>query len=72
MTSQWAGNVGVWNGYLTEAATRGDAEEVKRRLAEVPESMREQVRDHARTVWRIAHSSSGSGRRDCDPDEGTA
>ena len=66
MTWRWAGNVGAWNGWLTEAATRGDAEEVKRRLAEVPESMREQVRSHARTVWAIAHSSSGSGGRGCD------
>lgn len=60
MTWRWAGNVGAWNGWLTEAATRRDAEEVRRRLNQVPESMRAQVRSHAKTVWRIAHSSNDS------------
>ena len=55
MTWRWAGNVGAWQGWLTQAAAQGDAEEVKRRLEQVPASMREQVREHARTVWRLTH-----------------
>lgn len=56
-------NPGVWCGYLTGPATRGDGEEVRRRLDQVPESMRAQVRDHAATVWKIAHRSSGDSGR---------
>lgn len=59
MTWRWAANAGVWQAWLTQAATRGDAEEVKRRLSEVPEPMREQVRNHVRTVWKVTHSSKG-------------
>lgn len=60
---RWSENAGVWNAWLTEAATRGDAEEVKRRLARVPESMRAQVRRHAATVWKLTHSSPESGEQ---------
>jgi len=49
----WSDNPGVWQGWLTEAVASGDAEEVRQRLAQVPEPMREQVREHVRLVWRL-------------------
>jgi len=49
----WGTNPGLWQGWLTEAAVKGDAEEVKRRLSQVPESIRGQVRIHAKMVWKI-------------------
>lgn len=55
--AEWQNNPGVWQAYLTEAATRLDADEVKRRLELVPDAMREQVRAHARGVWQLASQS---------------
>lgn len=61
MGDQWETNPGVWQGWLTVPATRHDADEVKRRLEQVPESMRDQVRSHARTVWQLSATSVSGG-----------
>jgi len=45
---------GEYNAWLTEPAAALDADEVQRRLADVPEAYREPARRHARTVWRVA------------------
>lgn len=41
---------GQWQAYLTRAKS---VDEIKRRLAEVPEKLRERVRSHAKLVWRL-------------------
>jgi len=61
MDDRWSHLTALWQGWLTEAAVQGDAEEVRRRLAQVPEPMRAQVREHARTVWRICERGSSNG-----------
>lgn len=63
MDDQWTHIAGCWQGWISAAAVRHDAEEVKRRLAQVPESMREQVRSHARTVWQLSATSASGGSK---------
>jgi len=53
---------GVWNGWLTKPAANGDADEVRRRIDEVPDPIRDEVLSHARTVWALAHRKSKNPR----------
>lgn len=61
--TKWYWNSGVWQGWLTSPASRHDADEVKRRLEQVPEPMREQVRSHARTVWQLTTNAPAGSKR---------
>jgi hypothetical protein len=50
---------GNWNAYVPAGK---DKEERLARLAEVPEEMREQVREHTRTVFKIRASAKRRGK----------